>query len=83
MWCSAIQVVFLWFCFWNHIQTRTGRANIIFNFFRETSNSPLHAHLPVEIWGMIWDNLPARVAGLRAFLESRAENIPLLVLCLV
>jgi hypothetical protein len=61
---------------------RTGEQ--YFKFFRETSNSLLDAYLPIEICGSICDNLPAQVAGLHAFLESRAEGVPriMCILCL-
>jgi hypothetical protein len=54
-----------------------------FQFFCDTANSPLHGHPPLETWGIIWDNLPARAVGLRAFLEGRAEDTPRIMLCLI
>jgi hypothetical protein len=45
-------------------------------FFRVTVNSLLDTHPPLEICGIICDNLPPQVAGLRTFLDSRAEDIP-------
>jgi hypothetical protein len=47
-----------------------------FELFRETVTSPLDAHPPLEICGIICDNLPAQVPDLHAFLESRTEDVP-------
>jgi hypothetical protein len=45
-------------------------------FFGETVHSLIDAHSPLDIYGIIYDNLLVQIAGLHAFLAHRAEHVP-------